>query len=97
MRKINNGKIYDTETAVMIISKQLLLETGAPNKYMWKSIYRTKKGNWFRVDNDEKTETMKLWGIPIDEAFSFLVKYSECENALESITKYFPDKTFEDA
>lgn len=98
MRKIINGKRYNTETATEICDCSPSGYYYGDFRYEDTKLYRTKRGNWFLAGNGG---ALSRWSRPMgqngsvggsgiepldtDEARSYLEKYGESED----IEKYF--------
>lgn len=104
MKKIINGRKYDTETAELVASYGY---SNVGDFHYWEEdLYRTKFGNWFIVGSGGpmsmycESANGNTWGLsnvfkPIDpnDAMEWLEQYAEDTEALE---KYF-SKVIEDA
>lgn len=73
MKKIVNGKLYDTETAESLGQWKHNLNTH--------SLYRTKKGAYFVVTTTDMIDASTLLPMPEDELFDWLVKNGGDEQA----------------
>ncbi len=98
MRKIINGKRYDTTTATEICDCSPIGYYAGDFRYEDTKLYRTKRGNWFLAG---RGGAMSRWSRPIgsngsgggsgiqpldaDEARSFLERYGDAD----SIEQYF--------
>lgn len=100
MKKVINGKVYDTSTA------ELVLEWDNGNlpgdfRYREKNLYRTKKGNWFirhqggamtdmavSCGNNSYSGSSDIEPISPEDALRFLESHGGAEEALE----YFADQ-----
>ncbi len=101
MRKIIDGKRYDTETASLIFSHG----NGhfrSDFKYRSKSLYRTKNGAWFihhvggamsdlsvNVGNGGRGGSECIEPTNDDDAYGFLEAHSEDPEALDAIAQWF--------
>lgn len=103
MKKVINGKVYDTEKA------KLVHEWNNGNmpgdfKYREKKLYRTKKGNWFLhhvggamtdmakpVGNNNTSGSESIETISEEDAIGFL----ESHGGDEVILNYFPERVEE--
>ncbi|MFD1362777.1 hypothetical protein [Lentibacillus salinarum] len=99
MKKIIEGKRYNTETATEIYD----WSRGIPGdfNYRRKTLYHTKKGAWFihHVGGPNTDMAVAVWDnsfsgsediepIGEDEAFEFLQKY----DGIEALEKHFGDQ-----
>jgi hypothetical protein len=80
MKKIVNGKLYDTETAESLGQWKHSMNTH--------SLYRTKKGAYFVVTTTDITDASTWLPVPEDEVFDWLVENGGDEQA----ANLFPDK-----
>ena len=100
MKKIIDGKTYDTEKAELIKSWENGFFVG-DLKYRSKDLYRTKKGNWFiyhaggamtdmskSAGNNSYSGSTKIEPVSEDDAFKFLCSHEGTEEAEE----YFSEK-----
>jgi len=97
MRKIVDGKIYDTEAAERIAERRTGYGRGDFN-WCEESIYRTKKGNWFlagqggamtryaQSSGEYKTTSLDIIPLSDEEAVEWLQ-----EHAQDKLEKYFPN------
>ena len=97
MRKIVDGKIYDTEAAERIAERHTGYGRGDFN-WCEESIYRTKKGNWFlagqggamtryaQSSGEYKTTSLDIIPLSDEEAVEWLQ-----EHAQDKLEKYFPN------
>jgi len=82
MKKIINGRLYDTEKADVV--------TVSGPKEFREILYRTKKNRYFLYKNLAGTEILKP--MTDDEAYSYL-----CEHDPDEAIKNFPWKEVEEA
>ena len=80
MRKIINGKMYDTDTAEVIYSEIHLFKR--------RTLYRTKKGSWFLFYHANN----EIVPMTDEEVMEFLGERDEC---IDIYLKYFPDNVIE--
>jgi len=103
MRRVINGKVYDTETATRVDYYQF--SGGNDFRYMREDLYVTKKGNWFieyeggpmskyvvDAGNGSRCGSDGIKALTANEAYDWLEK-NECTNAIE---EYF-SKNIEEA
>lgn len=103
MKRLINGKLYNTETATRIAD----WDNGRNRSdfhVVEKYLYLTKKGNWFieyfggvatqfaETTGNSSSQGRGIEPITPEEAFEFLQKY----NFIELAEKYFPE-TIEEA
>jgi hypothetical protein len=74
MRKIINGKLYDTDTAEPIYTELYLFKR--------RTLYRTKKGNWFMFYHANK----EIRPMTDEEVMEYLGERDEC---IDIYLKYF--------
>ncbi len=99
MEKVIDGKIYNTETAEEVGSKEF--SNGGDFEHYFESVSRTKKGNWFvyktggamsrmavSCGNNNTCGSSEIYAISENEAFEKLEKM----NAINGIKKYFSKK-----
>ena len=104
MKKIINGKRYDTETATMITSDSYA--NHGDFDHWFEALYRTKKGNWFlygegnarsqyarRTGQNEVSGGSTIIPLTEGEALAWLEAHTEDSGIYES---YFTD-VIEDA
>ena len=82
MKKIVNGKLYDTEKAEVVT-------TSGPKEFR-EILYRTKKNRYFLYKNFAGIESLKP--MTDDEAYSYL-----CEHDPDEAIKNFPWKKVDEA
>ena len=80
MRKIINGKLYDTDTAEEIYSELYLFKR--------RSLYRTTKGAWFMFYHANK----EIHPMTDEEVMDYLGERDEC---IDIYLKYFGDEVVE--
>jgi hypothetical protein len=87
MKRIFEGKIYNTETADKIAT------VGDREGY---DLYKTKRGNFFKLDWS-RYEGVVWKIIPIDkkEAFDFFCEIADTETIDENLKEYFPEQSKE--
>jgi hypothetical protein len=99
MKKVINKKMYNTETAECVFDWSNGRFTN-DFRYRAKTLYRTKKGNWFiHHDGGAMTDMVKSCGsnsfsgsedievVSEKDAFAFLISH----NGAEEAEKYFPE------
>ena len=99
MKKVINGKVYNTETAELIFSWDNG-RYGNDFRSRSKDLYRTKKGNWFihheggpmtdmgvSCGSNSTCGSQNIEAITEQEAINFL----QGKNAVEELEKLFPE------
>jgi len=102
MKRIINGKLYNTETAERVTDHGAGLGRGDPDNFD-EALYRTKKGNWFLAGSGgSRTKYARPCGnmtgggsaiilVSEDEAMAWL----EGHKKTEAIEEYFPGRVEE--
>jgi len=99
MKKVIDGKVYNTDTATKVAE----WDNGRPyNDFnnVTETLYITKKGNWFlhgeggANSHYRKSNGNSSWGSSdiIDKSEYEAYQWLEEHNKLEAIEKYFPEE-----
>jgi hypothetical protein len=94
MKKIIDGKRYDTETAEYVYR----WDNGRFStdfRYYFKVLYRTQKGAWFIYHDGGALIDTDIEVVSADDAYEFLAEHSEDTDAHEVIEQYFSDRVQE--
>ena len=87
MKKIINGRLYDTEKADVVTASVVTVDR---SKEFREILYRTKKNRYFLYENFAGIESLKP--MTDDEAYSYL-----CEHDADKALELFPWKKVDEA
>ena len=103
MRKVIDGKIYDTAVAEEVYHHDNGLSPG-DFRYRAKTLHRTRHGRWFiyheggpmtdmaEPSSGSYTNGRDIEAIADDDTFGFLVAHSEEGDAAAAIDEFFADR-----
>jgi hypothetical protein len=94
MKKIIDGKRYDTETAECVYRWDNGFLTRDIN-YRSKALYRTKNGAWFVHRDGAGMSDTDIEAVSAENAYGFLEVHSDETDAQQAIEQYFSERVQE--